>query len=49
MIVRGHCLFWGVEGNGFGVANWLKPMGGEQVRTELTRRMDYMVERYSDE
>ncbi|CAH1789624.1 unnamed protein product [Owenia fusiformis] len=41
--VRGHCVFWGVDQS---VPDWLKEYNGTQVRREMTRRVNGVVDRY---
>ncbi|CAH1790776.1 unnamed protein product [Owenia fusiformis] len=41
--VRGHAVTWGVEKR---VPDWLFPMTGQQVRSEVTRRINSVVDRF---
>ena len=42
--VRGHCVFWGRL---FLSPEWLWPLRGEEMYTEIDRRMDYLVPHYN--
>ena len=39
---RGHCVVWGVENN---VPDWVKPLDGNQVRAEVSTRVQGVVDR----
>ena len=41
--VRGHTVFWGVEDRN---PDWLIPLEGEEVVSEMLRRLDYLIPRY---
>ena len=43
---RGHCVFWGKEQH---VPDWLKNTSAEFVRSEIDRRMNYVVPRYTNQ
>ncbi|CAH1788447.1 unnamed protein product [Owenia fusiformis] len=41
--LRGHCVYWGVEQF---TPNWIRNMTGEEVRAEVTRRANGVVDRF---
>ena len=40
--VRGHCLFWAVNGE-FQIPNWVKPLTGDDLREAIDHRVTTAV------
>ena len=40
--VRGHCLFWAVNGE-FQIPNWIKPLTGDDLREAIDHRVTTAV------
>ena len=43
MTIRGHAIMWGILKNN---PSYVKVMKGEELRSEVYRRVDYVVDRY---